>query len=210
VLGHGEGLVVPARLVAPARSRSRDYDGPVTVLRSRAADPTVLVLAIILALLTVACSPAGGGPIEQPTGGASPSATLAPSLTAVPGGSAAPASPVASVAQTDTNTAVGRIWDSLPPSFPRINGQVPTDTGSGPTSGTFAVPGDIAAGVAAVKAGLTGLGYNVDVGSPLEDGSVVLDAGGGADPDCRIEVRFTPLSGTATMAVLYGAACPFS
>jgi len=204
VLGHGEGLVVPAQ------SRGRDYDGPVTVLRSRAADPTVLVLAITLALLTVACSPAGGGSTQGPTGSLSPSATLGPSLTAVPGGSAAAISPAASVSQTDTNTAVGRIWDSLPPSFPRINGQVPAETGSGPTSGTFAVPGDIATAVAAVKAGLTGLGYNVDVGSPLEDGSIVLDAGGGADPDCRIEVRFTPLPGTTTMAVLYGAACPFS
>jgi len=204
VLGHGEGLVVPAR------SRGRDYDGPVTVLRSRAADPTVLVLAITLALLTVACSPAGGGAAQVPAGGVSPSATLEPSLTAVPGGSAAAMSPAASVAQTDTNTAVGRIWDSLPPSFPRITGQVPAETGSGPTSGTFAVPGDIATAVAAVKAGLTGLGYDVNVGSPLEDGSVVLDAGGGDNPDCRIEVRFTPLSGTTTMAVLYGAACPFS
>jgi hypothetical protein len=204
VLGHGEGLVVPAQ------SRGRDYDGPVTVLRSRAAHPTVLVLAITLALLTVACSPAGGGSTQPPTGSLSASATLAPSLTAVPGGSAGAASPAASISQTDTDTAVGRIWDSLPPSFPRINGQVPAETGSGPTSGTFAVPGDIATAVAAVKAGLTGLGYNVDVGSPLEDGSIVLDAGGGADPDCRIEVRFTPLPGTTTMAVLYGAACPFS
>jgi hypothetical protein len=61
VLGHGEGLVVPAQ------SRGRDYDGPVTVLRSRAADPTVLVLAITLALLTVACSPAGGGAASDRT-----------------------------------------------------------------------------------------------------------------------------------------------
>ena len=208
MLGHGEGLVVPAR------SRGRDYDGPVTVLRSRAADPTVLVLAITLALLTVACSPAGapagGESTQRPTGSVSPSATLTPSLTAVPGGSAAAASPAASIAQTDTNTAVGRIWDSLPPSFPRITGQVPAETGSGPTSGTFAVPGDTATAVAAVQAGLSGLDYHIDVGSPLEDGSVVLDAGGGANPDCRIEVRFTPLSGTTTMAVLYGAACPFS
>jgi S1-C subfamily serine protease len=46
---------------------------------------------------------------------------------------------------------VGRIWDSLPPSFPRISGQVPAETGSGPTSGTFAVPGDIATAVGTVK-----------------------------------------------------------
>lgn len=176
-----------------------------TELRRWAAHPPVLILAIALVLLSVACGPSTQSPASIP-----PSATPAPSLTPVPGGSAAAsASPVA-VTQTNTQTDVGRIWDALPPSFPRIAGAVPIETGAGPTSGTFAVGTDVASAVATIRAGLTGLGYNVDVGSPLEDGSVVLDAGGGEEPECRIEVRFTPLSGTTTMAVLYGAACPFS
>ena len=172
-----------------------------TELRRWAADPPILILAIVLVLLAVAC-----GPSVTPS--ATPSA-VAPSLTPVPGGSAAAsASPIA-VTQTNTNTEVGRIWDSLPPSFPHFPDSVPTDPGGGPTSGTFAVGTSLQNAVGTMRAGLTSLGYNVDVGSPLEDGTVVLDAGGGENPECRIEVRFTPLSGTTSMAVLYGASCPF-
>jgi hypothetical protein len=177
----------------------------VTALRRWPAHLPVPILAIAL-VLAAACGPVG--PTPRSTAIAAPS--VAPSLTPVPGGSTGASSPSASVSQTDTQTEVGRIWDALPKSFPRIAGAVPIETGSGPTSGTFAVGTDLASAVAMIRAGLTGLGYNVDVGSPLEDGTVVLDAGGGDEPDCRIEVRFTPLSGTITMAVLYGAACPFS
>jgi hypothetical protein len=178
----------------------------VTALRRRAAHPSVPILAIALVLVAVACGPTG--PTPRSTAGAAPSVT--PSLTPVPGGSTAAGSPAASVSQTDTQTEVGRIWDALPTSFPRIAGAIPIETGSGPSSARFAVGSDLPSAVATIRAGLTDLGYNVDVGSPLEDGTVVLDAGGGDEPECRIEVRFTPLSGTITMAVLYGAACPFS
>jgi hypothetical protein len=201
VLGHDEGLVVPAH------SMGRGYDGPVTELRRWAAHPSVPILAIVLVLVAVACAPAG--PSSRSPASAALPASVAPGLTPVPGGSTAAASPSASVSQSDTQTAVGRIWDSLPPSFPGIAGAVPIEPGTGPTSGTFAVGTTLATAMATIRAGLTRLGYNVDVGSPLEDGTVVLDAGGGDDPECRIEVRFTPLSGTITMAVLYGAACPF-
>jgi hypothetical protein len=178
----------------------------VTALRRWPAHLPVPILAIALVLAAATCGPAG--PTPRSTAIAAPS--VAPSLTPVPGGSTGASSPSASVSQTDTQTEVGRIWDALPKSFPRIAGAVPIETGSGPTTGTFAVGTDLASAVATIRAGLTGLGYNVDVGSPLEDGTVVLDAGGGGEPECRIEVRFTPLSGTITMAVLYGAACPFS
>jgi hypothetical protein len=56
---------------------------------------------------------------------------------------------------------------------------------------------------------LTALGWTTDVGSALEDGTVVLDAGGTRE-GCAAEVRFTPTSGTVVMSVLYGADCPFS
>jgi hypothetical protein len=177
----------------------------VTEQRRRAADPLVSILAIVLVLLAVACGPAGPSP--------RPSATLPasvePSLTPVPGGSTAESPSPAQVTQTNTDTEVGRIWDALPKSFPRIPGAITIETTSGPTSGTFAVGTSLDDAVATMRTGLTALGYNVDVGSPLEDGTVLLDAGGGEDPECRIEVRFTPLSGTITMAVLYGSACPF-
>jgi hypothetical protein len=180
----------------------------VTELPRWAAPPTVPILAIALVLLAVACGPAA--PTPRPAASSTPSSSAAPILTPVPGGSTAAATPAASVSQSDTQTEVGRIWDGLPPSFPKIAGAVPIETGGGPTSGTFALGTPLATAVATIRAGLAGLGYNVDTGSPLEDGTVVLDAGGGEDPECRIEVRFTPLSGTISMAVLYGAACPFA
>ncbi len=164
-------------------------------------------LAVPLVTLIVALA-AGCGPAVVPA--SSPIATIAASLTPVPGGPSTASSAAATVTQTDTTTEVGRIWDALPPSFPRIDGAVPVETGGGPTSGTFAVGTDVASAVATIRAGLTSLGYIVDVGSALEDGTVVLHAGGGEDPECRIEVRFTPLSGTVNMSVLYGAACPFT
>jgi hypothetical protein len=164
----------------------------------------VLPALVLIASLAVACA----APTVSPS--PSPTATPAPSPTPVPGSPSTSAEPEPSVSQTNTDTVVGRIWDSLPPSFPRISGATPIETGAGPTSGTFAVGSSVDDAVATIRAGLVGLGYNVDIGSPLDDGTVVLDAGGGEDPECRIEVRFTPLSGTVTMAVLYGSACPFN
>ena len=174
--------------------------------RHRAARALLPILAIVATTVALACSPAATVPTSRPS---TASNSIAPSLTPVPGGSGtlAKASPVT---QSDSKTAIGRIWDAVPASFPLVKGSAAIETGSGPTSGTFAVGSSVADAVATVEAGLRSMGLTVDAGSPLEDGSVVLEARGGANPGCRIEVRFTPLSGTITMAVLYGAACPFS
>lgn len=63
-----------------------------------------------------------------------------------------------------------------------------------------------------LQAALTKLGWTVDVGSPLEDGSVVLDAT--HEPlGCRVEARFSPVgpgSADGTLRVYYGAGCPFA
>jgi hypothetical protein len=54
---------------------------------------------------------------------------------------------------------------------------------------------------------LTASGWTVDAGSPLEDGTVVLEA---ARPNaCKAEIRFTPRGGSVIMSVLYGASCPY-
>ena len=100
------------------------------------------------------------------------------------------------------------IFDSLPPHFPKLPGQEPGGTTTGPTSGSFVANTTVGAAVGAIRAALTAAGWSVDVGSPLEDGSVVLEANH-APAGCRTEVRFTPLSGTVSMSVLYGASCPF-
>jgi len=177
----------------------------VTEPRHRAAHALLPILAIVTAVAALACTPAATLSSPRPSVA---SGSIAPSLTPVPGGPSRHPS-ASPVTQSDSKTAIGRIWDAVPSSFPLVQASAPIDTGSGPTSGTFAIGSSVADAVAAVEAGLRSQGLTVDAGSPLEDGSVVLEARDGANPGCRIEVRFTPLSGTITMAVLYGAACPF-
>jgi hypothetical protein len=177
----------------------------VTTVRRPAVSPSALFL-VTLAILAVARGPAAPAtPSPQPSASA-PATSPSPALTAVPGG----ASPVvgASVGPpTTTETECGLIYDSLPSSFPKLAGQSESEIGSA-TSGTFVVNGDATALARTLDEALTSQGWSVDVGSPLEDGTVVLEATG-AQAGCKTEVRFTPVSGTVMMSVLYGASCPF-
>ncbi|HET7473005.1 MAG TPA: hypothetical protein VFJ71_07760 [Candidatus Limnocylindrales bacterium] len=117
------------------------------------------------------------------------------------------ATPRATLPST-TTTEFGTIWDDLPSDFPKLPGQKPTEP-TAPASAAFVVDGQAKTLAASLGTLLTQAGWTVDIGSPLEDGSVVLEAQGQPD-GCRTEARFTPLSGTVTVTVLYGAACPFS
>jgi len=177
---------------------------------SRIGYRRALVPAVVLfsAAFVTAC----GGPVETQAMLASSPVLVGPSLTPVPGGSARAATPAPSIAQTESGTPIGRIWDKVPASFPGLKGSSSLEVGSStPTSGTFAIPAkSVADAVAVVKAGLAADHMKVDAGSPLEDGSVVMEARGGTNPTCKIEVRFAPMSGTITMTVLYGATCPFN
>ncbi|MBA2381192.1 MAG: hypothetical protein H0V73_03695 [Chloroflexi bacterium] len=175
-------------------------------LRRRAAGPLVSFLAIGLAVLTAGCG-SGAQASPRPSSSALAPSPLVPSITAVPGGP----SPVVgvSVGPPTTNvTGFGPIFDSLPASFPKLPGQEPATTGAGATSGSFAVNMTADDAALAMAAALTNQGWTADVSSALEDGTVVLDATA-ALPGCKAEVRFTPLSGTIIMSVLYGASCPF-
>ncbi len=172
-----------------------------TALRRLAADPLVPILAIALALLALGCGTTT--PATQ-----RPSVAPSPALTFVPGGAASPVVGATVGPPTTTDTEFGRIFDSLPASFPTLPGQEPANSGAGSTSGSFAVNTTVAAAAAAIRAALVAQAWTVDIGSPLEDGSVVLEATH-APKGCNSEVRFTPLSGTVIMSVLYGASCPF-
>jgi hypothetical protein len=158
--------------------------------------------ALIVLILLAGCAGASGCSLSAPgpPTGTSPSG---PSLTPVPGGATAEVPP------TWTDTTWGRIWDALPPSFPLPVGSVPTEPGEGPVSGTFAVGASAEQAADSVMAGLMRRRYTIEARSnPSEDGSVVIDAVGAA-PDCRVQVRLTPLSGTTHMVVMFGAGCPF-
>ena len=144
----------------------------------------------------------------SPSASTPASARLSPSPaepTAVPG---APSPTPAPTLPSTTNTEFGKIWDALPKDFPKLPGQTPTEL-STPASGTFVVNGKAKTLAATFRKLLTDAGWTADVGSPLEDGSVVLEAQG-PPAGCKTEVRFTPLSGTVVVTVLYGASCPFS
>jgi hypothetical protein len=167
-----------------------------------AAGSLAAILAITLAVLLAGC-----GPATTSTQAPGSPARSAPGLTRVGG----PASPIvgATIAPpTTTDTEFGKIFDSLPPSFPKLLGQEPAETGAGPTSGSFAARMSVGDARKVIEVSLVAQGWTVAVGSPLEDGTVVLEAT--AQAGCKAEVRFTPGSGTVMMSVLYGAACPFS
>lgn len=171
---------------------------------------------VLLSILVVGCviawgcgSSAPSGTPLPPTEGASGSLSAEPSLTPVPGGSTVVTPRPAGEPPTQTDAEWGRIWDALPPSFPLPAGAVPTETGEGPVSATLAVGASAEQAAKLVEAGLRGAGYGVDANSdPSEDGSIVIDALGAA-PGCIVQVRLTPLSGTTSMVVMFGAGCPF-
>jgi hypothetical protein len=170
----------------------------VIVPRRPAAGSLVAIVAITLVVLMAGCGPA--------TTSTQAPGSSAPGLT----GAGGPASPVvgATIAPpTTTDTEFGTIFDSLPPSFPKLLGQEPSETGAGPTSGSFAAKMSVGDARKVIEVSLVAQGWTVAVGSPLEDGTVVLEAT--AQAGCKTEVRFTPASGTVIMSVLYGASCPF-
>ena len=156
----------------------------------------------VACLLTVGLLAACGASV--PTAPSALRSAVAPTLSPVPTKSSG--DPAATPPST-TNTAFGTIWDELPDSFPRMARSVPADV-PGPASAVFQISTDPATAGRQIEAALSDAGWSVDVGSPLEDGSIVLEAT--AEPNgCKAEIRFTPLGGSVIMSVLLAAACPF-
>jgi hypothetical protein len=179
--------------------------------------------AVLVGVLLAACNAAGpvtpratSSPAVATPSAVASSTSLAstpspsPDLTPVPGGSTA-ATPAAASAPTQTDTDWGRIWDTLPAWFPVPPDAVPTETGEeGAVSASLAAGGSARSVAAFMQTGLTGAGFSVEgVNGAAEDGSFVLDATG-PDPNCKVEARVRPLSGTTNLVVLYGAGCPFN
>jgi hypothetical protein len=175
----------------------------VIALRRSAAGSVFPIVTITIAIVVSACGATG---TTQP---AASSARSASGPTAVPGGAASQAVRPSIAPPTTTDTEFGKIYDALPPSFPKLLGQEPAETGAGPTSGSFAANMSVGDARRIIEVSLIAQGWTVEVGSPLEDGTVVLEATA-ANAGCKTEVRFTPRSGTVIMSVLYGASCPFS
>jgi hypothetical protein len=164
-----------------------------------AARATAVVLITTIAIVSACGSPNPTAPTP------SASQVANPSLAPVAGGPSTAATSAGSIGQT--NTESGPIWDGLPPSFPRLPGATATDL-PGAISGAFAIPGEPGPAAEALRSALVGQGLRAEVGTPLEDGTIVVDAGD-ATAACRIEARLTPRSDTVVMSVRYGASCPY-
>lgn len=167
-------------------------------LRSRHA--ISLSLATTVAFALAACgstTPTAPNATPRPT--PSPAVSALPTLT----GSAAPVA-----GQTDT--AWGRIWDSLPTGFPTYPGSTPSEEAStGPASATLAVQGADAKTIAtALRSQLEAAGYTTEgLNGPAEDGGYVLESTG-TTAGCKVQATVAPLGGLTIVTILYGADCP--
>jgi hypothetical protein len=165
-----------------------------------------LIPLIPLVLVLAACASGGGS--GQPGSTAATGEPTAPSASLPDQPSDGSPAPGASSAVTQTDTAWGRIWDALPPGFPRYPGAAPAnDASAAPSSGRYAIPGGDPEEIAAwLQAALETAQFSTDVSGPLEDGSFTLDSAGVAG--CRIQTTVAPLGGMTFVTVLYGASCP--
>ncbi|HYM83433.1 MAG TPA: hypothetical protein VEY67_04710 [Candidatus Dormibacteraeota bacterium] len=187
-------MTMPLR--SPLQGSPRHGPGPVAAL----------ALVSGLALLLAACSSASSTPAASSGAVASAQASPSPASPASPSPAASP-SPTPKVTQSET--AWGRIWDRVPPSFPLPAGASPVSPDR-PASGQWSLTGgDPAAITSQLKTGLETLGFTTaGVDGPLEDGSRIIDSVGKPDT-CHIQTRVSPTGTTITITVLYGAACPF-
>ena len=188
-------------------------------LRRRPASLAGGLLPLVL-LILAACTavPAASAPPS-----AIPTATPAPSVAAataspIPTASAAPATAAPSTppsaaasapTATQTDTAWGRIWDALPPSFPTYPGAQSAATGAGPASATLQLPAQADVAADWTREALEAAGFSIAASNgPLEDGSFVIDATGPGT--CMAQVSIAPMGGVTIATIFVGAGCPFS
>jgi hypothetical protein len=157
-------------------------------------------------LAVAACGPSAATSQPASPGASGEAAAPSASLTEQPSDAGSTSAASSTVSQTDT--AWGRIWDALPPGFPRYPGAAPADDASAaPSSGRYAVAGGDPEEIAAwLQAAMETATFSTDVSGPLEDGSFALDSVG--DSGCRIQTTIAPLGGMTFVTVLYGADCP--
>jgi hypothetical protein len=171
---------------------------PMSMFARRVAIGTALLLGL------AACQPATGS-VPPAASGSAAAASSAP-----PAGSSLPVAASSSVQAGQTETAWGRIWDSLPTGFPTYPGSTPAEeAATGAVSAVLAIQGVDAKTITGwIQSKLELASYSTEaLSGPLEDGSFVLDSTGPA-PGCRVQVSIAPLGGLTTITVLYGAGCP--
>ena len=155
--------------------------------------------------MVAACGPAASSPASPASPATSATSTAGPSAEMTPPSTEPSGRPIAG----QTDTAWGRIWDTVPEGFPVAPGATPADdAGSEPVSARFAVEGGDPLAVATwlqdalERATFSTLGLN----GPGEDGGYVIDSAG--EGGCVIQTTIAPLGDMTFVSVLYGADCP--
>jgi hypothetical protein len=149
-------------------------------------------------------APAATTPASSGSTGATRSLPPGPTLTPVPGGRSAQPEPL----PTRTGTAQadwGEILVALPDTFPLYPDAGIVDVPE-VVSGSLSAPVDRDGATAWYVQALSAAGYAVELSTPLEDGTQVLDAFSDL-PECRIQMRFRPEGETTIITVLYGSGC---
>lgn len=195
-------------------------------MRAAIRRPTPALPFVIagLAVVLAACgSGTTGSPIPSSVGTpaattASTGPTSAPVTTQTAAPTSAPTtapteepdeSPARSAVTTQTDTEWGRIWDAVPPGYPRYPGSAAADdAGPEPVSLAYAIPQTDAEPISIwMQTAMETATYSTEaLSGPLEDGQFVLDSVG--DDGCRIETTMAPQGGLILVTVRYGAACP--
>jgi hypothetical protein len=174
----------------------------------RATAAAAVALGMLLGLASGGCAAPGPSPDatkDQPTPGASAAPTVGVELTPVPGGGSP--SPPDEIRPPTTVTDWGTILDRVPDGFPVYPGAAGIDPIDGPVSGAWEAVADPGEVVGWYVSAFEELGWSrIDVGSPLEDGSQVLDLASDL-PECRVQLAVRPLGGSTMISVLYGAGC---
>jgi hypothetical protein len=167
---------------------------------------TVVAATVAVALMVAGCTTESTSP--NPSASANP-----PSASPLPGPTDVPTDPNATATATlptQTDTAWGRIWDAVPPSFPTYPGAGPTETGEGPASAILDVGDADPAEVATFyQTAILGAGFStVESAGPMENGGFQV-TGGGPNLGCAVQLTIDPLGGSTIVTILYGAECPF-
>jgi hypothetical protein len=180
--------------------------------------PALPALALVLTLSLSACggpapSAASATPVPTaPDATARPTraATQAPEPTEVPGGETPGASePVEPppVTNPTTQTDWGMITDVLPEGFPVFPDATVADQPAEPVSGAFITTAGVDEVATWYRDALEATGKStLNLSSPLEDGSRVLDMQGDL-PECRVRLTFRPEGGSTMITVLVAAGC---
>lgn len=167
---------------------------------------SIAPILTLVSLLVVAC---GYGPGETSSGApASVPVATAPDETDVvfPTESLDPNLP------PQSETAWGRIWNAIPPSYPVPEAAKPADPDHGPVSGAYTVASKLATARAIAEfyrdaieeRGIGGTGLD----GPLEDGSFTVWSSNGYG--CESFVTILPRGSESLITVLYGAGCDFN